>query len=61
MSEVLLHLLIWSLMFEWLGPCYFRRGTADVLDVLAYSAGGIGAWLFWRSAPAATRAPESGQ
>lgn len=46
-SEALLHLVVWSLICEWLGPNYLGVGTSDRWDVAAYAAGGIMACLWW--------------
>ena len=50
-SEISLHLLLWSIFFEWLGPRIFHRGTADWLDVVAYTIGAFGAGLLWNGLP----------
>lgn len=49
-GEMALHLLVWSVICEYLGPRWWRMGTADVWDVAAYTAGGIAACLWWRAA-----------
>lgn len=41
--------LLWSLIFEWLGPVYLKRGTADPYDVIAYAAGAIICGIVWRA------------
>ena len=46
-SEMGLHLVVWSLICEFIGPYWLRHGTADVWDVAAYTAGGIAACLWW--------------
>jgi len=46
-SEILFHLSIWSVLFEWIGPHLMRHATGDPLDVLAYSAGAALASLWW--------------
>ena len=46
-SEMGLHLLVWSVICEFVGPYWLRCGTADVWDVTAYAAGGIAACLWW--------------
>lgn len=52
-SEMLLHLAVWSLICEFVGPLWLHNGTADVWDVVAYAAGGVVACLWWnRSAKA---------
>jgi hypothetical protein len=47
--EVIQHWLVFSVVFELVLPSYpqWFRTTADPLDVAAYLAGGIGAWLWW--------------
>lgn len=47
LSEIFLHLAIWSLLFEWLGPKFMPHTTADFGDVLAYVVGALGAFLWW--------------
>lgn len=47
LKEMIPPLIIWSIGFEFVGPYYFDRGTADIIDVLAYFTGGIGSWMFW--------------
>ena len=46
-TEVSVHLLLWSLLFEVIGPHLFRHATGDFLDVLAYVAGGVFALAWW--------------
>ena len=46
-GEIGFHLLVWSVLFEVIGP-HIMRVTGDVLDVLAYTGGGLLAWLWWR-------------
>jgi hypothetical protein len=41
-------LVVWSLLFEWIGPKFIPRTTADWRDVIMYWMGGICAWLFWQ-------------
>lgn len=45
-SEIGTHLLVWSLLFEVLGPRVMPV-TGDPLDVLAYGAGGLASGLWW--------------
>jgi hypothetical protein len=48
--EVLSHLIIWSLCFEWLGPALkgpFAWTVADPWDVAAYTIGTVIAGAFW--------------
>lgn len=47
-AEVLLHIAVWSVVCEAIGPRIFHGSTADPLDVLAYVVGGLAAWLWWR-------------
>lgn len=55
--EISFHLVVWSILFEVIGP-HIMRVTGDPLDVLAYFVGGAlaGLWWWWRfpqrSAPA---------
>lgn len=46
-GEVLLHVLVWTLVCEGLGPALGHRGTADVWDAVAYFVGGVVAWIWW--------------
>jgi hypothetical protein len=47
-------LVVWSLLFEWIGPKFISWTTADWRDVIMYWTGGICAWCFWqRYAPPA--------
>ena len=46
-AEIGLHLVVWSLICEFIGPHWLHRGTADGWDVVAYLVGGIAAWLWW--------------
>jgi len=48
--EVTLHLLVWTVYCECLGPIIQHAGIGDPLDAVAYFAGAIGSWLFWRRA-----------
>ena len=47
-SEIALHLLVWSVVCEGLGP-RFMHTTGDVWDVVAYTAGGLLAWVWWHN------------
>src|SRR4051812_47906607 len=47
-SEVLFHLAIWSVLFEWIGPHLARHATGDPLDVVAYAVGAVFALVYWR-------------
>jgi len=46
-GEIALHLVVWAILFEVIGPHLMRGVTGDVWDVVAYFAGGILAWLWW--------------
>jgi hypothetical protein len=46
-AEVALHLIFWSMLFEWWGPHIFKHATGDWLDVAAYAAGGMASWIWW--------------
>jgi hypothetical protein len=50
MWEILQHWAIFSVLFEAILPRYPRyfRSVADPVDVVAYLAGGITAWLCWQ-------------
>jgi len=45
--EVFLCLIVWSVMFELVGPQISEKATPDILDVLAYWLGGISSWFLW--------------
>ncbi len=45
-SEIWFHVVIWSILFEGIGP-YLAHVTGDPLDVLAYIVGGLAAGLWW--------------
>jgi hypothetical protein len=46
-SEISFHLVVWSILFEVIGPHLIRRATGDPRDVVAYVSGGILAGLWW--------------
>src|SRR5262245_22366690 len=48
-SEIALHVTLWSVLFEGIGP-HFLRVTGDVFDVLAYVIGGLLAGVWWNLA-----------
>lgn len=50
-AEIGLHLVVWSVICEYIGPFWLHRGTADIGDVLAYAAGGIAAGIWWNRRP----------
>ncbi len=47
-GEIAFHLVVWSILFEVIGP-HIMRVTGDPLDVLAYFVGGVvaGWWWWW--------------
>lgn len=49
-AEVVFHLAVWSVVFEFIGPRFVGHTTADAWDVLAYWAGGLAALAFWNRA-----------
>ena len=46
-TEIALHLVFWSALFEWIGPKFVQHTTGDPADVIAYAAGAILAGLWW--------------
>ena len=57
MWEILQHWVIFSVLFEVILPRYpqYFHTTTDPLDVAAYLAGGVLAWLWWRKSTARFR------
>lgn len=57
-SDISLHLLVWSVICEFIGPVCLHRGTADLSDVAAYTIGGVASGIWWnhraRTVPKAT-------
>ena len=49
-GEISLHLVFWSILFEWWGPHIFKYVTGDWWDVLAYFVGGLLACAWWNRA-----------
>lgn len=47
-TEMWLHLAVWSVICEVIGPHCWPHGTADTWDVLAYALGGVAACLWWQ-------------
>jgi hypothetical protein len=52
-SEIALHLVVWSVICEFIGPIWLHRGTADLWDVAAYFVGGLAAGFWWNHRPKA--------
>jgi hypothetical protein len=48
--EILWHLVLWSVLFEWAGPWLMPRAVGDPVDVLAYALGAAMAWAWWARA-----------
>lgn len=46
-SEILQHLVFWSLLFEGIGPRFMSHTTGDARDVAAYALGALCAALWW--------------
>lgn len=46
-KEIVVLLVVWSIMFEFVGPYALEKGTADVIDIISYSLGGFMSWVFW--------------
>ena len=45
--EVLMHLVVWSIAAEAIGPRLFPQATGDIWDVAAYAAGAVVAGALW--------------
>jgi hypothetical protein len=46
-SEIALHLVFWSVLFEYIGRKIMPHVVGDPLDVLAYTVGAVVAGLWW--------------
>jgi hypothetical protein len=46
-SEIALYVVVWSILFEVIGPRIMPWTVGDVWDVAAYSVGGILAGVWW--------------
>lgn len=46
-TEIIFHLVVWSILFEWLGPHLMPWTVGDPWDVVAYCSGGLVAGLWW--------------
>jgi hypothetical protein len=46
-SEIVPHLIFWSVLFKGIGPKIYAFATSDPWDVLCYAGGGLAAWLWW--------------
>jgi hypothetical protein len=49
--EIVLHLVVWSLLFEYLAPMFYPRATSDPWDVVSYTVGALVSWLIWNGIP----------
>lgn len=47
-KEIALHLIVWGIIAEGIGPHLFDHATRDWRDLAAYTAGAILAGLWWR-------------
>jgi hypothetical protein len=47
-SEIVFHLVFWSLLFEWIGPHFVAHTTGDPWDTVAYAVGALFACLWWQ-------------
>jgi hypothetical protein len=57
-SEVLLHLVVWSVAAEVIGPRLFAHATGDGWDVAAYAAGALVSAMIWRFSAVGLAAPK---
>jgi len=55
-TEIALHFVFWSVLFEYIGPKFMPHTVGDPLDVVAYAVGAIVAGIWWRSRDVAARA-----
>jgi hypothetical protein len=46
-GEIALYLIVWSILFEVVGPHLMHRATGDIWDVAAYVCGAILAGIWW--------------
>lgn len=53
-AEISLHLAVWTVISEVIGPRWFGHGTADLWDAVAYAAGGGVAGVWWNRGNRAT-------
>jgi cell shape-determining protein MreD len=49
--EIVLHLIVWSLLFEYVAPMFYARATSDPLDVVSYVIGGVVSGVVWNGIP----------
>ena len=48
-AEVIGHLLVWSVLFEFAAPRLAQHATGDYRDIFCYWLGGGLAWLAWKA------------
>ena len=46
-SEIIFHLVVWSVAAEVIAPRFFTHAVADPWDILAYTGGALIAGLIW--------------
>lgn len=46
-GEITLYLIVWSILFEVVGPHFIHRSTGDAWDVVAYFGGALLAGVWW--------------
>lgn len=46
-DEVLGHLVLWTVICEWLGPAWLGVGTADPIDAMCYALGAFLSGIYW--------------
>jgi hypothetical protein len=47
LSEIVPHLVFWSILFKGIGPKIFPWAAPDLWDIPCYWAGGLMAWVWW--------------
>jgi hypothetical protein len=47
MGEIGLYLVVWSILFEIIGPHIMRHVTGDPWDIVSYACGAVLAGLWW--------------
>ena len=56
-GEITLYLVVWSILFEVIGPHIMPGAVGDPWDVVAYVAGGVFAGIWWHRRRLLHRAP----
>jgi hypothetical protein len=57
-AEMIMHLVVWSVICEYIGPFWLKWGTGDIWDVASYAVGGIAACLWWHLSARRSRTPQ---